>query len=141
MSLAKLISMTIGAAGIFLSIDAIAQEKSLGEQEYRQNCISCHGVSGKGDGYLLGYFNTKAPDLTQLAIRNEGVFPFDHVYQVIDGRAYVEIHGPRDMPVWGNEYDESAKEFYRQKFGLDAEPFVRGRILSLVEYIYSLQTQ
>ncbi len=36
---------------------------------------------------------TKLPDLTMLASNNNGVFPFDRVYQVIDGRAGVE--GPR----------------------------------------------
>lgn len=43
----------------------------------------------------------QASYLTELAKNNRGVFPFDRVHQIIDGRAEVKDHGPRDMPVWG----------------------------------------
>ena len=69
-----------------------------------------------------------------------GVFPFDRIYQVIDGREAVQAHGPRDMPVWGDQYSSEAVgnlgEFGTPK---DLESFVRGRIIALIGYVYSFQ--
>ena len=44
---------------------------------------------------------SRVADLTVLAETSNGVFPFDRVYQIIDGRQEVKVHGPRDMPVSG----------------------------------------
>ena len=40
-------------------------------------------------------------DLTQMALRNGGIFPRQRAIEVIDGRAQVSVHGERDMPVMG----------------------------------------
>jgi hypothetical protein len=39
-----------------------------------------------------------------IAKKNNGVFPFDSVYEIIDGRKTVIAHGTRDMPIWGDRY-------------------------------------
>jgi len=101
----------------------------------------CHGASGKGDGWFTSFLKTRPLSLTQLKKDNGGVFPFDRVYQAIDGRKKVLVHGPRSMPVWGGVYrDESGKE-YDTYFGLVYvdEGMVRARILALTEYISQLQ--
>lgn len=80
------------------------------------------------------------PDLTVLAKKNDGVFPADRVKEVIDGRAELRAHGPREMPIWGNEYSKEAAEYYEEVFHIsDAESFVSNRIQALVAYIQSLQ--
>ena len=38
-----------------------------GERIYKQNCVSCHGTSGKGDGAAAEKLNPKPADLTALA--------------------------------------------------------------------------
>ena len=83
----------------------------------------------------------KPPDLTSLAAKNGGKFPFDYVMRVIDGRAAIGPHGTRDMPVWGDRYMEDfpkthMQEPYRSKV---AEPLVRARILELTYYLQSIQ--
>jgi mono/diheme cytochrome c family protein len=115
----------------------------LGAQEYKSNCGICHGINGKGDGPITQYFVeggyvAKAfPDLTALKKNNGGVFPYERVYKMIDGRAEVKAHGPREMPVWGDEYNEQAYKKYGEFYASKA--FVRTRILALIEHIDSLQ--
>jgi mono/diheme cytochrome c family protein len=119
-----------------------AQDVDIGKQEYSISCAICHGASGKGDGPLAASLKKPAADLTNIAKKNAGVFPFDRLYEVIDGRQAVEAHGPRDMPVWGKEYTLEATGLM---FGFgtrkDLESFVRGRIIALIGYVYTLQAK
>jgi hypothetical protein len=76
-----------------------------GKNEYVKSCQPCHGKTGEGDGPRGKTLITNPTDLTRLLEANKGVFPFVHVYEVIDGSLDVVMHGPRDMPVWGNAYN------------------------------------
>ena len=106
--------------------------------EFRVSCTPCHGQDGKGDGYLVQMSNggITTSDLTQLAKKNDGVFPLPHVFQVIDGSTQFGAHGDRAMPVWGDRYMKQAEEKYGV-FGRGAA--VRSRILELVYYLQSIQ--
>jgi mono/diheme cytochrome c family protein len=136
------------AALIFLIAEsaAIAEEETIGSDEYRVSCLSCHGVGGRGDGPLAKYLTVKPTDLTMLAKNNggqypnikAGQYPFLRVYQVIDGRAAVELHGDRAMPVWGNRYLADQPQGITP-YGGAYEKVVRGRILELVYYLQSIQ--
>lgn len=115
----------------------------IGKREYALSCTVCHGDSGKGDGPLVEFLKKPAADLTTIQKNNSGVFPFDRLYETIDGRKAVGAHGPREMPVWGAEFREDAAELTRG-FGIspkDAESYVRGRIIALIGYIYTLQAK
>jgi mono/diheme cytochrome c family protein len=111
-----------------------------GKLEYEVSCALCHGMTGKGDGpYKLAI--PKAPtDLTQLAKQNAGTFPFNRVYETIDGRKDVGAHGTRDMPIWGQRYQQAAAEYYID-VPYDPDVYVRGRILALTEYVNRLQAK
>ena len=76
-------------------------EFDAGQFEYRMGCAACHGVDGKGMGPVGALFGKPPADLTVLSKRNNGVFPFNSVYEVIDGRKLIIAHGTRDMPIWG----------------------------------------
>ncbi len=126
-------------AAIFTSA-AVANEIDIGEREYTFKCAVCHGASGKGDGPYVESLKVAPTDLTLLEQKNGGQFPFERVFQVIDGRANIKAHGTRDMPIWGNEYTEEAIEYHSQVYDiLNAELFVQGRILSLITYLRSIQ--
>jgi len=131
-----------GAVLISVQVPGYAQVADIGKQEYSNSCAVCHGDNGKGAGPLAEFLNKKVPDLTMLAKNNSGLFSFDRVYWVIDGRQIVAAHGPRDMPVWGDRYKTDAAqrsfEFIDPK---QLESFVRGRIIALIGYIYSLQVK
>jgi len=113
-----------------------------GKLEYQSNCAVCHGASGKGDGSFNVLLKKQAADLTVLSKNNGSVFPFNRVYGVISGATDVVGHGPRNMPIWGNYYNDQAASVlapsYRQA---DVHAFVRARILALVEYVSTLQAK
>lgn len=73
-----------------------------GRQTYKTYCMNCHGVDGKGDGYLADSLKQVPSDLTVLAEKNGGTFPADRVLAAIDGRQAVRLHGTREMPIWGD---------------------------------------
>lgn len=131
----------LGAAMIGAPVLAQAQQApDIGKTEFVASCAVCHGVNGKGNGPLVEWLKKPAADLTKIQKDNQGVFPFDRVYRVIDGREAVAAHGPRDMPVWGSTYSRQAGAPY---FGFatpkDLESITRGKIIALVAYIYSIQ--
>jgi mono/diheme cytochrome c family protein len=134
----------LGAALIAAPMLGYAQMPvDIGKREYVLACAACHGDRGKGDGPVVEYLKKPATDLTKIQKNNSGVFPFDRLYEVIDGREAVGAHGPREMPVWGREFREDAVELTRG-FGIspkDAESYVRGRIIALIGYIYTLQVK
>lgn len=116
-----------------------ADKVGLGKLEYQSNCASCHGNDGKGGAYV-DFLKVTPPDLTQLSKKNGGVFPLERVYGVIDGRQEVKAHGPRDMPIWGRDYQIKAGEYYVD-VGYDPEAYVRGRILALIDYLNRMQAK
>ena len=147
MRAAKIAAAMLGVAMIGgIGIVAYSAEKStvvkfdLGKREYESKCAVCHGSSGKGDGPYAGLLNTKVADLTTLSRRNNGVFPFQRVQEVIDGRKAFKAHGPTDMPIWGLDYLGKAGESYTEA-PYDPEAYVRIRILALTEYVYRLQAK
>src|SRR5713101_3058816 len=93
----------LGAALVAAPALCYGQDEDLGKRVYVNRCAVCHGLSGKGDGPLATQLKTPVADLTQIQKNNGGVFPFDRLYGVIDGREAVAADGPREMPVWGNE--------------------------------------
>lgn len=129
----------VGAA-IASSIAGAADGFDLGKHEYEANCVVCHGKDGRGGGPFVEQLKTQVPDLTVLSKGNGGVFPQQRIYRVIDGREAVHAHGPRDMPIWGQDYlDEAETAFFG--YGLSREGFVRSRILALIDYLHRLQGQ
>jgi mono/diheme cytochrome c family protein len=121
---------------------AAAQQKAdLGKREYESNCASCHGLQGKGDGPMSDWSEVGVSNLTLLAKRNNGVFPFVRVYEFIDGTQVVKAHGPREMPIWGADYKIEGAEYHMLLLPYDPEVYVRTRILALVEYMYRLQVK
>ena len=133
----KIIAM---AAILMTGFAGVSVAEDIGKREYDNNCAVCHGAMGKGDGPYAGIIDTRVPDITVLQKANNGVFPFDRVYQAIDGRIELKAHGSRDMPIWGNEYNAKAAEYYSDYLQpYNAEGFVRGRVLALVNHIYLLQ--
>jgi mono/diheme cytochrome c family protein len=128
--------MTVFVTAILASWFGVqsAVAESAGEREYMIACAGCHGESGKGDGPLAGLLNIGTPDLTGLAARNDGVFPFEYTVFMIDRRDVIPVHG-NEMPIWGERFQASATS----QRGETAEMVARGRILSLVYYLQSIQ--
>ena len=108
--------------------DAVTQ----GRLRYFQSCVICHGEDAKGTGIMAEMLKVKSADLTVLTRNNNGEFPFERVYETIDGRDMPQAHGVRDMPVWGKIWEEETS-------CSPADTFVRGRILEIILYLRSIQ--
>ncbi len=127
------------AALALASAGVMAQQRvDMGKREYDNNCAACHGSSGKGNGPYAELLRKSPPDLTMMAKRNGGVFPMSRAYEVIEGAGVG--HGTRDMPIWGQDYNVKAAEYYMD-VPYNPEAYVRTRILALVEYLNRLQTK
>jgi mono/diheme cytochrome c family protein len=137
-----MIAALAGAVGLGQPLLAFGQQKvDLGKREYDANCAVCHGAAGRGDGPYAADVGAKGvADLTTLAKRNNGVFPFVRVYEFIDGTQVVKAHGTGDMPIWGADYKVKGAAYYVD-VPFDPEVYVRARILALTEYVYRLQTR
>ena len=141
------IGVTIGAFAIIANSSAgHSQGIDVGKNEYLKSCAICHGMAGKGDGSIAQYLRRIPADLTKLSESHFGVFPFARVYDVIDGRFEVEIHGRRDMPVWGEAFRPAPSSAPLRLFSNDvskelAESIVRARVLALIDYIFTLQAK
>jgi mono/diheme cytochrome c family protein len=106
---------------------------AVGGNVFRTYCAACHGTSARGDGPLADSMKRRPADLTEIALRNGGIFPTDAISRTIDGRQPVRGHGGPDMPVWGDAFKRAIE-------GGD-EPAVRARIDSLVKYLDSIQVR
>lgn len=121
---------------LLLGVTEVSSDEMIGADEYRISCQSCHGSEGKGDGPMVQFLTMQPTDLTRIAINNEGIFPLEKVFRIIDGRDRITAHGDREMPVWGARYLNEDSSRYGS---LSGEQVVRLRILELVYYIHSMQ--
>ncbi len=107
-------------------------EAAAGEVVYFRYCAACHGRSLKGDGPVAPGLVRKPIDLTELAKKNNGVFPYEKVAASIDGRQTTRMHGNPDMPVWG--------EIFTLTSGTDA-PNAESAVKRITHYVWSNQTK
>ncbi len=113
---------------IGFSARASAQDNDLGKLQYQASCAACHGIDAKGNGPVSKELKTSPADLTVLAKNNNGVFPYNMVYQMIDGRnTMVGSHGTREMPIWGYRFGP-AQAFRFKK-----------HILAVIDYLKGVQ--
>lgn len=101
-----------------------------GQEIYHQFCAACHGLDGKGNGPAASRLKTMPADLTTLAKRNMGKFPYEYVASVLRFGPGPSAHGSSDMPTWGPIF---------QIIDKDNEKAVQQRIKNLSNYLASVQ--
>lgn len=126
--LASAMALGLGATGA-------SAQSTAGMEEYIHSCAACHGLTGQGNGPVAEYMRVEVPDLTRLALANDGEFPMLQVIRIIDGRTGVRAHGSR-MPVWGGRYLQA---FTPETGVYGAELMVRARILALATHLDAIQ--
>jgi mono/diheme cytochrome c family protein len=101
-----------------------------GQFMYKQYCAACHGADAKGNGPTAPTLKTPPPDLTTLAKRHMGKFPYDYVSSVLRFGPGTSAHGSSDMPTWGPVF------YFIDK---NNEEAVQRRINNLCNYLASFQ--
>lgn len=107
-------------------------DAAAGEVIYLRYCAACHGRTMKGDGPVASGLKNSPGDLTTLTLKNKGVFPYDKVAGIIDGRETSRIHGTPDMPVWG--------EIFAMTKSSDA-PTAESAVKRITHYVWSQQAK
>lgn len=102
-----------------------------GSEMFNSYCAPCHGKDATGNGPAATALKNPPANLTQLAKKNNGKFPTDHVANILRS-GVAGAHGSTDMPVWG--------PLFSQVSGRD-DAVVQMRISNLVHYIESLQAK
>jgi len=124
---------------------ASAQGIDLGKAEFQSSCASCHGIDAKGNGPVSKELKTRPTDLTILARKNNGVFPFDAVYNVIDGRDPISSHGTHEMPIWGYRFTPPGHSVFKYADDyiylppVSPEAVIHSRILAVIDYLNRIQ--
>lgn len=104
-----------------------------GKELYGRFCTSCHGDEGRGDGPVARFLNVEVPDLTLIARRQGGKYPYERIEKIIDGRFIIGAHGTRTMPVWGEELGRA------QLGDPKAEEVTRTAVERLSDYLWTIQ--
>ena len=136
-------------AAIVLVLAAAAQEKVVNvktvpvtytnpasaSEMYSVYCAVCHGATGQGNGPAASASAKPPTNLTILAKSNNGKYPSERVYAVLQFGSTVPAHGNIQMPVWNTLFRSmnSTEE--------PADSVTKLRIRNLVEYIRSNQAK
>lgn len=104
-----------------------------GRDYYVEACASCHGMDGRGEGPVAPSLAVKPPDLTTMAARRKGKYPYEELASYIDGRKAIAAHGSREMPVWGERFAEEYPKDPQQ------DRIIHGKVLMLLVYLESIQ--
>lgn len=107
-----------------------------GETLYVTYCQSCHGESGRGDGPAAARLRTPPTDLTRLWMRYGTPLDRQPLAEYVDGRWLMFFHGPREMPIWGDEIFGDMPE------GTPGLEELRKHLIELlVEHLQTLQSE
>lgn len=101
-----------------------------GKKTFEHYCAACHGADARGNGPAAGALKTPPSDLTTLAVRHGGQFPYEYVSDVLRFGKKFSSHGSSDMPIWG--------PIFSSMEGFD-QGRVKKRIKELCDYLASLQ--
>ena len=119
---------------LLMARPAIAQGNDIaeGRKQYLQHCAACHGIKGDGHGPLEHELAAPPADLRLLSRKYGNPLPEDQIARFMDGRADVKAHGPRDMPVWG-------EEMWQYPEGSGNPNQVSDSVAQIIHYLQSIQ--
>ncbi len=101
-----------------------------GSQIFQHYCARCHGADGQDSRSVTAALKQAAPDLTVIAQKNNGKFPYRRVRDIIEGTdPRLSAHSDHKMPVWGPIFHEVDAD---QDWG-------EVRLENVTQYIQSIQ--
>jgi mono/diheme cytochrome c family protein len=125
-------TVALGLAGLALAACVPPPSEGAGRADFQALCASCHGDGGRGNGPVGQDLSPPPADLTQLAARNDGVFPTVDVMARVDGYT----RGTDAMPEFGALLTGETVLFETAPGVMTPTPT---RLLDLALYVESLQ--
>lgn len=128
--------MALGAAAILVACAEaempVAQD---GKRLFMDNCATCHGADGTGNGPMARAMSQSPKNLTLIQVRHDDVFPRAKVMSTIDGYARSDLSGP-GMPEFGELLEGDLIPF---DSGDGIQTPTPRKLVALLEYIESIQ--
>ena len=137
LNLGLILMLFFGCLNVTMSQE-LQEAIDAGKAEYMRSCALCHGDKGKGNGIYASKLLVKPTNIALLQKDNSGVFPTRAIFQIIEGRDDLKLHGPKAMPVWGDRFNHESLLYVDKRF---TKTFVRGRIFELLLYLEEIQVQ
>lgn len=99
-----------------------------GSDEFGRYCSLCHGNDGRGAGPLTDADAMKkvAADLTQIAKRNGGIFPFSKVADTIRDGGSIADHKPSRMMAWEKIFSAASDPVRAKAIIFEVTRYVEG---------------
>ena len=99
-----------------------------GAAEFQRYCALCHGGDGRGAGPLTDADAMKksAADLTQIAHRNDGVFPFSKIADTIRDGGSIAGHSPSRKMAWGKIFSAESDPVRAKAIIFDVTRYIEG---------------
>jgi len=137
LAIVVLLSMGAAAADRQTSVNQVPIQRTSwasGKQLFDEYCAACHGLKANGTGPAASACKSKPADLTGLAKHNQGKFPYNYFYAVLQFGTLLPTpaHGSADMPIWMPLFyslDEERKAIAEQ------------RMHNIANYVASLQAK
>ncbi len=118
-----------------LAMGCSLETPNVGRILYMENCVSCHGTTGRGDGPAAAGLGSSPADLTQIAARRDGVWPMLEVMSILDG--YSRRTLPReDMPIFDGFLEGDMIDF---DTGNGVKTPMPTKLIEMVNYLELLQ--
>ena len=130
---------------VLATVPTGAQEQGVGfmaangRVSFRLYCGSCHGAQGLGDGSVAKFLKVEPANLTLLAQKYNGTLPEDKLRQIIDGREEVRAHGRREMPVWGDVFQDPLAD--TRETGETGDERAERKIKELIMFLRTIQVK
>ncbi|WP_406645434.1 c-type cytochrome [Aliisedimentitalea scapharcae] len=87
------IAMAVPGLCLMVLIACTPVTERSGADLFKQNCVSCHGRSGAGDGPLADQLPVPPANLRGLSAANDGVFPAERVIATMHGYRGKDVQG------------------------------------------------
>lgn len=123
------------AAGMIATAPQAHASDPAGKAQYDQYCASCHGEAADGKGPVAAELKTTPSDLRKLGQKYGHPLPKPRLREIIDGRDMPGAHGTATMPVWGEKLLADVPP------SAGREPFKRGTIFVILDYLGTLQVE
>ena len=112
--------------------NSLIAQANEGKLMFDEQCAGCHGGENiTADQSRVDTLGALPPDLTRInKRRGTKDFPVAEIARFIDGRVLVAAHGSREMPVWGQVYEDEGMN----------EGEIKGEKGKLIAYLMRIQT-
>ena len=137
---AFIFTFAVAISGQAQATQAVAGGDTAARNDFLELCADCHGSDAKGNGALTKNLTKVPPDLTRIKERANGKFNEKTVFDWIIGLNTPNVHGTREMPIWGDWLmDETLEDSTSLDAAPAAEKEVERRVMALVKYLEELQ--